>query len=304
MRGRLIKVRQSKDISLGRHLFRAWTERLPIEKTTTLHLSLINEAGKKISRWRYSSKGHKTRKAAIDAIGRHLERALQYCSHNRYRTHQLSEALRLAVESGDDQAALSAAWKCIAELPAPASGRCWVFKGRNGEAVPMLRGLSSYISNMLTGVSGQDQGWSTLIKGLCVEEAIGAIEDDVRQAAESHPDFAPWTDVLVKSVSSGFEAYKRLVVETEAAEPPQGQPDSPEDTSTKWEHRGDGILRAWWDVAGGPLTAQVEFLSPQGPVKLTMAHGGAVIHEQECTDLLMAMEDADLVAARVQHLGT
>jgi hypothetical protein len=75
---------------------------------------------------------------------------------------------------------------------------------------------------------------------------------------------------------------------------------SSQDTSTRWEHRGDGILRASWDVTGGPLTAQVEFLSPQGPVKLTMAHGGAVIHEQECTDLLMAMEDADLVAARVQ----
>lgn len=79
-----------------------------------------------------------------------------------------------------------------------------------------------------------------------------------------------------------------------------GTPPSSQDTSTRWEHRGDGILRAWWDVAGGPLTAELEFLSPNGPVKLTMAHGGAVIHEQECTDLLMAMEDADLVAARVQ----
>lgn len=74
------------------------------------------------------------------------------------------------------------------------------------------------------------------------------------------------------------------------------------DTSTRWEHRGDGFLRAVWETAGEPVHAEVEFLSPDGPVKLTMTHNGAVIHEQARTDLLMAMEDADLVAARIPQL--
>lgn len=73
-----------------------------------------------------------------------------------------------------------------------------------------------------------------------------------------------------------------------------------EDTSTRWEHQGDGILRASWDGPRGTLTAEVEFLSPEGPMRLTMVQGGKVIHEREHPDLLKAMEDADRIAADVQ----
>jgi hypothetical protein len=80
-------------------------------------------------------------------------------------------------------------------------------------------------------------------------------------------------------------------------------PQSSQDTSTRWEHRGDGILRASWDTTGEPVQAEVEFLSPEGPVKLTMAQGGKVIHEREHPDLLKAMEDADRIAGDAQEMG-
>lgn len=77
---------------------------------------------------------------------------------------------------------------------------------------------------------------------------------------------------------------------------------SSQDTSTKWEHRGDGILRASWDVTGGPVTAEVEFLAPEGPMRLTMTHQGRVVHEEEYTDHLAMMEEADRVAAGVDQM--
>jgi hypothetical protein len=78
---------------------------------------------------------------------------------------------------------------------------------------------------------------------------------------------------------------------------------SSQDTSTRWEHRGDGILRASWDVTNGSVTAEVEFLTPEGPLMLTMSRDGKVIHQVEHPDLLKAMEDADRIAADVQELG-
>lgn len=84
---------------------------------------------------------------------------------------------------------------------------------------------------------------------------------------------------------------------------PQGTPPSSQDTSTRWEHTGDGILRASWDVPRGTLSAEVEFLSPEGPLKLTMTHQVfGVIHEQECVDLLKAMEAGDAMAAIVSKM--
>lgn len=77
---------------------------------------------------------------------------------------------------------------------------------------------------------------------------------------------------------------------------------SSQDTSTRWEHRGDGILRASWDITNGPVTAEVEFLSIEGPVRLTMTHRGHVVHEEEYTDHLAMMEEADRVAAHVQEM--
>ncbi|MBS7792462.1 hypothetical protein KTR66_20890 [Roseococcus sp. SDR] len=73
------------------------------------------------------------------------------------------------------------------------------------------------------------------------------------------------------------------------------------DTSTRWEHPGDGILRASWDVPRGTLTAEVEFLTIQGRLKLTMNRDGIVIHEVEHPDLVQAMEDADRIAARARE---
>lgn len=74
------------------------------------------------------------------------------------------------------------------------------------------------------------------------------------------------------------------------------------DTSTRWEHRGDGILRAAWETAGERVTAEVEFLTPEGPMRLTMTHRGRVIHEEEYTDHLAMMEEADRVAAGVDEM--
>lgn len=214
--GQLIEIRESENnnLTLGRHRFRAWTERLSAEKTTTLYMSLLNTAGQEVSRWMYPSTGHENRRAAIDAVGQHLEQALRFCSGNDYRTYQVTNALRLAVEHGDDHTALSAAWKCIAELPDPVATRCWLFDGKDGHDILIgMRDLSNHINGMLAGVGRQDEGWSIVMNALSVE----AIADDVRRAAESHPDFAPWADVLADSVAGGFDACKRRAPEPEPA---------------------------------------------------------------------------------------
>lgn len=209
--GQLVEIREDEGaaLTLERHRFRAWTERLAAESSTTLFLSLLNQKGQQSSRRTYSSTGHDSRRAAIDAAGQHLERALLTCSRDDYRTYRVTKALRLAVESGDDQAALSAAWKCIAELPEPVERRCWIFNDEGGEDVLVrMRDLSSHISDLVGGAAEAQEGWASVAELLSIQ----AIEDEVRRAAESHPDFVPWTDVLVESVRPGFEACARVAL--------------------------------------------------------------------------------------------
>lgn len=214
--GQLVEIREDEGaaLTLGRHRFRAWTERLAAERSTNLFLSLLIEKGQEASRRTYSSTGHQSRKAAIDAAGQHLERALLTCSHDDYRTYRVTNALRLAVESGDDQATLSAAWKCIAELPEPVERRCWIFNDEGGDDVLVrMRDLSSHISDLIAGVAEAQEGWASVAEVL----SIHAIEDEVRRAAERHPDFAPWADVLGESVRPGFEACKHMAPRPESA---------------------------------------------------------------------------------------